>query len=113
MSYNFEIIGVTPILTFFDYQQKLETNPKRSKTYLGSYKCTLDSFIESMQIIPKKPEWNWDEVTESIISFWLKHENNIRHWQAELKETNEQTLVIGRVANLDSLRTEFEQVFEL
>ena len=113
MSYNFEIIGVTPILTFFNYQQELEIDPKRSKTYLGSYKCTLDSFIESTQIIPQKPEWNWDEVTKSIVNFWLKQENNIRHWQAELKQTNEQALVIGRVANLDSLRTEFEQIFEL
>ena len=52
-------------------------------------------------------------MTKSIVNFWLKQENNIHHWQAELKKANEQALVIGRVANLDSLRTEFEQIFEL
>jgi hypothetical protein len=112
MSYNFEIIGVTPVLTFFNYQQELETNPKRSKTYLGSYECTLDSFINSTKIIPEKPEWNWDEVIKTMIDFWLKHEDNIRHWKIELENARESTLVIGRVANLECLRVEFEQVFE-
>lgn len=112
MSYNFEIIGITPIITFFNYQQELETNPRRSKTYLGSYQCTLDSFIESTKMIPKKPEWNWDEVIETMINFWLKHEDNIRHWKTELEKSQENTLVVGRVANLECLRVEFEQTFE-
>ncbi|VEP16417.1 conserved hypothetical protein [Hyella patelloides LEGE 07179] len=112
MSYNFEIIGITPILTFFNYQQELEINPQRSKTYLGSYQCTLDSFIDSTQMIPKKPQWNWDEVVETMINFWLKHEDSIRHWKIELESSQENALVIGRIANLECLRAELEQAFE-
>jgi hypothetical protein len=55
MSYCFDIIGVTPVLDFFYYQQNLEQNPKRSKAYLGSYQCTLDGFIQATEMIPKKP----------------------------------------------------------
>ncbi len=113
MSYNFELIGVSPVLTFFNYQQKLEVNPKRSKTYLGSYQCTLDSFIESTQMIPKKPQWDWDKVVQTIIDFWLKQEDSIRHWKVELDKAEGQTLIIARVANLECLRTEFEQVFDI
>ena len=112
MSYNFEIIGITPVLTFFDYQQTLETDSQRSKTYLGSYHCTLDSFIESTDMIPAKPKWDWEEVTQTMINFWLKHENSVRHWHSELKQAQSDSFLIARVANLEGLRHEFEHTFE-
>jgi hypothetical protein len=111
MSYNFEIVGITPILTFFNYQQEVEVSPKRSKTYLGSYQCTLDSFIESTKIIPKKPEWDWDEVIETMVNFWLKHEDIIRHWKLEFDRSEQNNLLVARVANLNCLRAELEQIF--
>lgn len=110
MSYNFELLGIAPVLTFFNYQQEVENNPHRSKVYLASYQCTLDAFIESTKIIPQKPEWNWDEVIETTINFWLKHEDDIKHWKLELENTSEQSLVIARVANLNTLRHELEQL---
>jgi hypothetical protein len=112
MSYNFEIIGITPVLTFFNYQQEVEVSPKRSKTYLGSYQCTLDSFIESTKMIPKKPAWDWDQVIETIVNFWLKQEDSIRHWKFEFERSEQNHLLVARVANLDCLRVELEQIFD-
>ena len=111
MSYNFEIIGVTPVLTFFNYQQQVENDPQRSKAYIGSYLCTLDAFINSMEMIPQKPQWNWDEVTKTMIDFWLSHEDVVRQWQQELETVQDDNLIIARVANLESLRQEFEYLF--
>ncbi len=110
MSYNFEIIGITPVLTFFNYQQELETNPKRSKAYLGSYDCTLDAFIESTKMIPQKPKWNWDEVVETMIDFWLKNEATVKQWKSELDNIEEDNLIIARIANFSALRSELEKL---
>ncbi len=111
MSYNFEIIGITPVLTFFNYQQQLETDPLRSKAYIGSYFCTLDAFIESTQMIPQKPQWNWEEVTKTMIDFWLNHEDSIKQWKHELDNAQNNNLIVARVANVEALRQEFEHLF--
>ena len=111
MSYNFEIIGITPVLTFFNHQQQVASNYDRSKVYLGSYQCTLDAFIESTNLIPQKPLWDWDEVVETTINFWLRHENDIRYWKQELKNSSEDSLLVARVANIEILRNELEQLF--
>ncbi len=108
MSYAFDIIGVTPVLDFFYHQQQVEQNPYRSKAYLGSYECTLDSFIQSTDMIPQKPDWDWDEVVESIIEFWLHHEDGIQLWKKELNHTNSENLLVARVANVKWLRSEFQ-----
>jgi hypothetical protein len=112
MNYNFEIIGITPVLTFFNYQQEVEVSPKRSKAYLASYQCTLDAFIKSTKMIPQKPEWNWDEVIVTMINFWLKQEDSIRHWQLELKNAGKENLIVARVANFDVLRTELQNLLD-
>jgi hypothetical protein len=112
MSYNFEIIGIAPILNFFNYQQEVEVSTERSKAYLGSYQCTLDGFIESTKTIYRKPEWDWDEVVETMIQFWLKHEANIRHWKLESDNAENNNLVIARVANFEVMRTELEHLLE-
>ena len=111
MSYSFEIIGVTPVLTFFNYQQQVENDPQRSKAYIGSYFCTLDAFIESTEMIPQKPKWNWDEVIETMINFWVSHEDVVRLWKQELDKSQDDNLIIARVANVEALRQEFEHLF--
>lgn len=112
MSYSFDIIGVTPVLDFFYYQQKVEQNPCRSKAYLGSYECTLDSFIQSTEMIPKKPNWNWDEVIESIVDFWLHQEEAINQWKKTFDDSPEENLIVARVANVQWLRNEFKSLLE-
>ena len=111
MSYNFEIISITPVLTFFNYQQQVENDPQRSKAYIGSYFCTLDAFIESTEMIPQKPQWNWDEVIETMINFWVSHEDVVRLWKQELDNAQDNNLIIARVANVEALRQEFEHLF--
>jgi hypothetical protein len=110
MSYSFDIVGVTPILDFFYYQQQVEQNPNRSKAYLGSYQCTLDSFIKSTEMIPEKPDWNWDQVVESIVDFWLHQEETIQTWKQTLDNSHHENLIIARVANVKWLRQEFQSL---
>lgn len=110
MSYCFDIVGIAPVLDFFYYQQKVEQNPYRSKAYLGSYECTLDGFIQGTETIHQKPDWNWDEVVESIIDFWLRQEKEIEKWKITLQEAKEGILVVGRVANVNLLRRDFDSL---
>jgi hypothetical protein len=110
MSYSFDIIGVTPVLDFFYYQQDVEQNPKRSKAYLGSYQCTLDGFILATEMIPKKPNWNWDQVVNSIVKFWLNHPEGVQKWKNELETLGDNNLIVARVANMGWLRYEFEEL---
>jgi hypothetical protein len=112
MAYNFEIIGIMPPLTFFNHQQATETNPQRSKAYLGSYHCTLDAFIESTEMILQKPTWDWDKVIETTIDFWLKHEETVKHWKLQLDSTNCENLVVARITNFDLLRGELENLLK-
>ncbi len=112
MSYSFNIIDITPVLTFFNYQQQMEQNPHRSKAHLGSYQCTLDAFIHSTQMIPRKPDWDWDAVINTMVDFWLKQEEDIRYWQNQLKNASKETIIVARVVNLEALRHEFEAAFE-
>ncbi|MDB9312500.1 hypothetical protein PN462_05235 [Spirulina sp. CS-785/01] len=110
MSYTFDIVGLASVVTFFDYQQKVESNPHRSKAYFGTQFCTLDAFIESANLIPQKPDWNWEEVVQSMIHFWLRQEDKIRYWQEELNQANDDNLLVGRVANVPALRHELESL---
>ena len=112
MSYSFDIIGVTPVLNFFYYQQDVEQNPKRSKAYLGSYECTLDAFIQSTEMIPQKPNWNWDKVVDSMVEFWLNHSDDIHQWKQELATFGNDNLIVARVANVSWLRHEFEELID-
>ncbi|MDR9402866.1 MAG: hypothetical protein RI580_05440 [Halothece sp. Uz-M2-17] len=112
MVYTFDIIGVTPITQFIQFQHQFSRKPNRSKTYLGSYDCSLDGLIQATKMIPHKPDWDWDEVLAEIINFWLQSEERIEHWKQELATVREESLLVGRVANSDSLRQEFESLWE-
>lgn len=111
MGYSFDIIGVAPAWNFFKHQQQVEKDPHRSRAYLGSYRCTLDSFIEATQLVYQKPAWDWDAVVNQIVAFWLKHEARIRHWQDELNNCTDESLIVARVTNFQTLRQELESLF--
>jgi hypothetical protein len=112
MSYSFDIIGISPVLNFFNYQQKIEQHPSPSKTYVGSYRCTLDAFIQSTELTPRKPDWDWDDVVGSIVQFWLSHEEAVQHWQDTLADAEDDSLIVARIANFESLRTELESLLD-
>jgi hypothetical protein len=108
MSYSFDVLGITPIFTFFNYQQEVEQNPRRNTAYLGSYHCSLEGFIQATELIHQKPDWDWDDVVKRIIDFWLGHEENIQQWKRELTTIGQESLIVARVANIDGLRKDFE-----
>ena len=112
MTYNFDIIGVSPVLQFFNHQQQAETTPRRSKAYLGSYICTLDAFIEATEAVHQKPDWDWDAIVNQIVQFWLTQEDQVRHWNQALAKAEDRSLIVGRVANVESLRGELESLFD-
>ncbi|MBE9140322.1 hypothetical protein IQ254_24510 [Nodosilinea sp. LEGE 07088] len=112
MSYSFDIIGIAPVLQFFNHQQRLETKRDRSQAYLGSYCCTLDAFIKATEAVHRKPDWDWDAIVGTIVSFWLSQEKDVSHWRKQFAAVGDQNLLVARVVNYDCLRHEFETLFD-
>ncbi|MEB3229331.1 MAG: hypothetical protein VKJ27_13230 [Synechocystis sp.] len=110
VNYTFDILGVAPIFTFFNYQQQVENDRGRSLAYVGSPACTLDGLIQATELIPEKPDWDWDAVVKTIVDFWLHHEANIQQWRQELDSLTDDGLLVGRVANTQILRRQFERL---
>lgn len=109
MKYTFELLGISPVLDFFNHQQKLLQKPSSPKIeYLGSYECTLDAFIESVDTVPPKQGWNMDEVVDTVIQFWVNHSEPIRYWKARLDDAGRDSLLVARLADIHSLKAEFE-----
>lgn len=113
MSYSFDIIGIAPVLQFFNHQQRLEAKRDRAQAFLGSYRCTLDAFIAATEAVHHRPDWDWDAIAATIIAFWLNQENDIRHWKQQFADAEDgQNLIVARVVNYNSLRHEFETLFD-
>lgn len=113
MSYSFDIIGIAPVLQFFNQQQQLATQAQLSQAYLGSYWCTLDGFINAAEQAHPKPDWDWDAIVAKMVGFWLSREADVRHWRTQFSLTEAGGhLIVARVVNYASLRREFEQLFE-
>ncbi|WP_017298580.1 hypothetical protein [Nodosilinea nodulosa] len=118
MSYSFDIIGIAPVLQFFNHQQRVETKPDRSQAFLGSYCCTLDAFINATEAVHRRPDWDWDAIVGTMVAFWLRQEKDVLHWKQQLAAAKDdqtlgnQALIVARVVNYDSLRHEFETLFD-
>ncbi|MGK7954295.1 MAG: hypothetical protein AB4063_03375 [Crocosphaera sp.] len=113
MNYFFDIIGTTSVLTLFNYQQQVEQKENRGTAYLGSHECSLDGFIESINTIPKKTDWDWDDVVGSIVNFWLKNEEQVRYWQSNFDPVDLDTVIVARVGEVEALRCEFESLLNV
>lgn len=110
-SYSFEIVGISPVLAFFNHQQEAQRQPNTGAEYLGAYQCTLDAFIRSVESVPSQRGWNLDQVVDTVIGFWLNHAEQVRHWKRRLEDAGTQNLLVARVADLHSLRVEFEFLY--
>ncbi|MBW4615536.1 MAG: hypothetical protein KME21_20120 [Desmonostoc vinosum HA7617-LM4] len=111
MKYTFDIIGVSPVLPFFNHQQQSWQKPKHQGVeYLGTHKCTLDAFLESVESVPVKSDWNLDQVVDTVIQFWLNNSESIRFWKVSLNAAGRDSLLVARVADIVALQAEFESL---
>ncbi|GAB4377471.1 MAG: hypothetical protein Kow00121_26990 [Elainellaceae cyanobacterium] len=108
MKYLFEIVGVAPVLSFFNYQQAVQQRLYTGAEYLRTYHCTLDAFINSVEKLPLRQEWNIDRVIDSVILFWFNNADTIKHWKKRLEDAGKENVLIARVADIDALKIEFE-----
>jgi hypothetical protein len=110
MKYTFDMVGVSPVLSFFNYQQESQTSDRGSQ-YLGSYQCTLDSFIRAIETDPfRRLEWNLDQVVDTVINFWLNNADQVNLWKRRLEDAGSENLLVARVADFNSLKHEFESL---
>ena len=112
MKYFFEIVGVSPIISFFTYQQ--ETQPQSTPTgpeYLGAYRCTLDAFIQTVEPLPRRRGWDLDPIIDTVINFWLKNAELVNHWKNRLEDAGKENLIVARVSDVKGLQSEFESLF--
>lgn len=112
MEYSFQLIGVSPVLSFFNLQYEQEQQVYRGAEYLGAYHCTLDAFLNSIEDLPGRRGWNVDRVVDSVISFWLHNEDQISRWKRRLEDARGDNLLVARIADLDALKVEFEALLD-
>jgi hypothetical protein len=111
MNYTFELLGISPVLDFFNHQQKfIQKMSSTGIEYLGSHQCTLDAFLSSIATVPPKPDWEMDRVADTVIQFWLNNSEHIRYWNIRLQDAGNQNLLVARVADFKSLQVEFESL---
>lgn len=113
MAYTFEILGVSPILTFFNHQQKTLQGPaKTGVEYLGCYRCSLDAVIASIETIAPDRGWQLDTAVDAVMEFWFNNADRITYWKQRLTDAGGQNLLVSRLADFPSLQAEFESLFD-
>lgn len=112
MEYSFEFVGIAPVLSFFTHQQKFQHQPRRGAEYLGTYQCTLDALLDSVEQVPLRRGWHLDGVVDSVIHFWLNNAEQIQHWKHRLQDAGAENLLVARIADAEALRIEFESLLD-
>ena len=109
MRYSFELIGITPILDFFNHQQQKQQEIYGNRAeYIGAYNCSLDRFLDRIQNVPPERNWDFDLLSQAVVDYWIASAHSIQYWQERLNDAGDGCLVVGRVANTQALRGEFE-----
>lgn len=110
MKYTFDIVGVSPVLYFFNRQQQAQQNLQTGVEYLGSYKCTLDAVLKSVENLPTQRGWELDRVVDTVLNFWMKNSDSIQYWRSRLSDAGRDNVLVARVADIKSLKAEFESL---
>ena len=109
--YTFDIVGVSPILSFFNQQQDIiQKNLSIGVEYVPTFECTLDALLHSVEIASSQHQWQLDEVVETVVNFWVRNSDVIYHWKDRLQDAGADSLLVSRVADIHSLKSEFEQL---
>ncbi|MBE9030889.1 hypothetical protein IQ266_14225 [filamentous cyanobacterium LEGE 11480] len=110
--FTFNIIGVSPVLHFFNYQQKqAQCYYSSGITYLSSHRCSLDAVLRTLDHTDFDPTWKTEDMAKTIINFWLSNLESVTHWQRRLKDADAQTILVSRIAYTEALRYELEDLF--
>lgn len=113
MRYTFELIGISPLLDFFQHQQTLASRSvPRGPAYLGSQDCKLDYFLESAESVTPVRGWNLDEVVDAVIGYWINHEVSIRHWHDRLINAGQSNLLVARLTDYKAMQQELESLVD-
>lgn len=113
MQYTFEILGISPILQFFNWQQSsLQEKPPANVEYLSSHRCTLDAMLSSVEPAARDRRWDFDRAIQTVVDFWLNHADSIRYWHYRLEDAGANNLLIARLADTEGLRQEFELLLD-
>ena len=113
MDYTFELLGVSPILDFFNHQQTLTSQPHMQRaSYLGVYQCSLDRILNELQTVPKDRGWDLDSVAQVVVDYWIGRAHTIRYWSARLDDAGTGCLLVARIADVPTLKHEFERTFQ-
>jgi predicted GTPase len=111
MTYSFDIVGVSPVLHFFSQQQQSSHKPNtQGVEYLGTQTCTLDAFLESVEPVPAKWNWDLDQVVDTVVQFWLNNSESINYWKLRLRDAGRDNLLVARIADIKALQEEFESL---
>ncbi|WP_017328341.1 hypothetical protein [Synechococcus sp. PCC 7336] len=112
MSYSFELLGVTPILEFFNHQQRLLAQPSQTRLeYIGARRCSLDRFLQQLQDLPPDRNWDPEALAQVAIDYWIGRAPTIQFWTQRLADAGSSCLVVARIGDFNSLRHEFEHLF--
>jgi hypothetical protein len=107
--YTFDIVGVSPVLYFFNHQQEQLVQPQKTGvTYVSSYECSLDALIKSVESTTFAPDWAIDDVVQSVLDFWLDGLESVKYWKQRLQDEPEAVVLVSRVADDRSLRNEWD-----
>ena len=112
MKYTFDILGVSPVLYFFNQQQeRQQQKPRQGVEYVATYKCSLDAVIQSVENVNLRERgWDLEQVVDTVINFWVSNSDSIQYWKERLNDAGKQTLLVGRVGDENSLRVELESL---
>lgn len=111
MKYTFEILGISPVLYFFNQQQEIiQKTPRPDVEYLGTHKCTLDALLKSVETVVPKRGWDLERAVDTVVDFWVNNSDSIRYWKARLNDAGSENLLVARLADIKSLRAEFESL---
>jgi hypothetical protein len=112
--YTFDIVGVSPILYFFNHQQEqAQKTEKTGVAYISSYNCSLDALIKSVESTQFEQDWQMDDLVQSVLDFWLDNLDSVKHWQRRLQDAGSDTILVSRIANDRALRNELEMMFRM
>jgi plasmid maintenance system antidote protein VapI len=110
VKYTFELLGISPTLSFFNQQQELLQQQPAGVEYLGNHKCTLDAFVESVETVSPNRGWEVDRAIDTVISFWMHNSESIQYWKRRLQDAGSENLLIARMGDIKSLQAAFESL---